>query len=126
MGKSRCEKGYFNDITEKKVKIFKLYRKFIEKNGITLENKTIVDVRCGTVNFILTVEKDDVVNGFDISGYSIGMCKTKFKSNKNNFHILDFNKKIRSDFCFCGRITPNKMKLSPSMTRKIRRIICGK
>jgi len=80
-------KKYFNSSSEKNKKCFKTYLRFIDETKINLKNKILLDIGCGTGNFLDCLDNKVEKYGCDISEYAVGKC---LKRN-NKVFLLDLN-----------------------------------
>jgi len=87
-------KSYFTSISEKDEKILLNYLVEVEKVGLKLSGKRILDIGCATGNFINLLKNTNQVYGIDISKHAIAQCKKRFPKIKGNFRYLDLNKEI--------------------------------
>jgi len=88
------KKSYFTNISEKDVNILKYYLTELEKSGVHLKDKKILDIGCATGNSVEILKKNNRIYGVDISNHAIDECKRRFPKIKDHFQCIDINLSI--------------------------------
>lgn len=88
--KNHYKKEYFTKSSEKNTSIFDLYKYFLRRENILLDDKKIADFGCARGLFFDGIIDNNMCDGYDISSFAVDFCREKFKE-KGSFKLFDLN-----------------------------------